>query len=89
MPPPSSGGLATLEILGLLRSFDMSAGPRDIASVHRLAEACRLAFADRNQYVSDSDFVSVPVQGLLDKGYLAERGLNSPSDIIGKVEKAI
>ena len=43
-------------------------------AIHLYSEAARLAFADRNQYVADSDFVSVPVQGLLDKGYLAERG---------------
>ncbi|MNF79407.1 Gamma-glutamyltranspeptidase precursor [compost metagenome] len=43
-------------------------------AIHLYSEAARLAFADRNQYVADGDFVSVPVRGMLDKGYLAERG---------------
>ena len=72
--PPSSGGMATLQILAMLERFDLSrmmpAGPQ---AVHLIAEASRLAFADRNQYVADSDFVQVPVEGLLDRGYLSER----------------
>lgn len=74
MPPPSSGGLTTLQILGLLRGFDMAAtGPQSARGVHRLAEASRLAFADRNAYIADPEFASVPVTGLLDPGYLAAR----------------
>lgn len=83
-PTPSSGTLALGQIFGMLESHDMAAfkpvqGPdgRLAASsdaIHLYSEAARLAFADRNQYVADGDFVSVPVAGLLDKGYLAERG---------------
>lgn len=74
MPPPSSGGITTLQILGLLRSFDMrAAGAGSLASAHRLAEASRLAFADRNAYIADPKFVDVPTAELLDRGYLARR----------------
>jgi gamma-glutamyltranspeptidase/glutathione hydrolase len=74
MPPPSSGGIATLQILGLLQDFPLgSAAPLSVENVHLLAEASRLAFADRDVYVADPDFVSVPTAGLLDPGYLALR----------------
>lgn len=74
MPPPSSGGIATLQILGLLSGFDMkAAGAGSVAGVHRLAEASRLAFADRNAYVADPAFATVPTAGLLDPAYLAQR----------------
>jgi gamma-glutamyltranspeptidase / glutathione hydrolase len=83
-PTPSSGTLALGQIFGMLESRDMAAlkpvqgtGGQLSASpeaIHLYSEAARLAFADRNQYVADMDFVSVPVAGMLDKGYLAERG---------------
>lgn len=74
MGPPSSGGIAVAQILGLLDGFDLGALPADgPQTAHLLAEAGRLAFADRNRYVADTDFVPVPVAGLLDDGYLASR----------------
>ncbi|MGE7993620.1 gamma-glutamyltransferase family protein [Pseudomonas sp. NPDC089554] len=91
MPPPSSGGVAVLQTLGMLEALqrhdprlDLAAlAPRDSASpagleplplaVHLVAEAERLAFADRALYLADSDQVPVNVQGLVDPGYLAER----------------
>ena len=74
MPPPSSGALAILEVLGLLEPFELSQGkPDDLRSLHLIAEASRLAFADRDRYVGDPAFVSVPVAGLLSPAYLAER----------------
>jgi len=75
MGPPSSGGLAVGQMLGILekRSDLMGQGPLDVKTVHLFAQAGRLAFADRNRYVADSDFVTVPVTGLLDKAYLAKR----------------
>ena len=74
MGPPSSGGLTTLQILGLIEGFDIAgAGANSLSAVHIIAEASRLAFADRALFMADSDFVSVPVAGLLDRGYLAER----------------
>ena len=73
MGPPSSGGLTVGQILGMLEGFDLSAGPGD-ADVRRLiGDASRLAFADRGRYMADSDYVPVPVQGLIDPAYLSDR----------------
>ncbi len=74
MGPPSSGGLTVGQILGILAQFDLpSLGPANIRSWHLLNEASKLAFADRNQYMADADFVQVPTEGLLDPEYLARR----------------
>ena len=74
MGPPSSGALAVGQILGILEHFDIAAGaPLDVETVHLFAQAGRLAFADRGLYVGDSDFVTVPVEGMLDEDYLASR----------------
>jgi len=73
MGPPSSGALAVGQILGLLESYDLSVGPQDANVMRLIADASRLAFADRGRYVADSDYVPVPVQGMLDADYLAER----------------
>ncbi len=75
MGPPSSGGLAVGQILGIIekRSDLLGETPLDVATVHLFTQAGRLAFADRNRYVGDTDFVSVPVEGMLDETYLAER----------------
>ena len=74
MGPPSSGALAVGQILGILENFDLGAGaPLDVETVHLFTQAGRLAFADRGLYVGDSDFVTVPVEGMLDKAYLATR----------------
>lgn len=71
MGPPSSGGLTTLQILGLLQRFDLGKlKPFGAKAVHLVAEASRLAFADRNTYMADSDFISVPTLGLLNPAYL-------------------
>src|SRR3546814_4206626 len=79
MPPPTSGGVAVLQILKLLEPFDLaalkSASPQDVdaRAIHLIAEASRLAFADRGRFLADSDFVAVPLEALLDPAYLAER----------------
>ena len=74
MGPPSSGGLAVGQILGLLEAYDIGAmGPESVDAWLLLGDASRLAFADRGRYVADSDYVSVPVEGLLDPDYLASR----------------
>lgn len=74
MPPPSSGGITTLQILGLLQPFDLAAlGPTQADAVHLVSEAHRLAYADRARYIADPDWVSVPTPGLLDAGYLQAR----------------
>jgi gamma-glutamyltranspeptidase/glutathione hydrolase len=73
MPPPSSGGITVLEILGVLEPFDLRAlGAESLMSVHLFSEAGSLAYADRNAYIADPDFVRVP-QGLTDSAYLRER----------------
>lgn len=74
MGPPSSGGLAVGQILGLLAPYDLAArGPGDPQAWRLIGDATRLAFADRGRYVADSDFVPVPVGGMLDPAYLAAR----------------
>jgi gamma-glutamyltranspeptidase/glutathione hydrolase len=73
MGPPSSGALAVGQILGILENFDLGTDPLGEDFVHLFAQAGRLAFADRNLYVGDTDFVTVPVAGMLDTDYLASR----------------
>ena len=74
MPPPTSGGIAVHQILGALEPFQLSKfRPNSAMAAHLIAEAEKLAFADRNFYVADSDYVDVPVEGLLDKSYLRKR----------------
>jgi gamma-glutamyltranspeptidase / glutathione hydrolase len=73
-PPPSSGGIAILQALGMLEHFSLAAlGPDSDEAIHLLVEAHRLAFADREHYVGDPDFVAVPTEALLDPAYLAAR----------------
>src|SRR5262245_43093129 len=75
MPPPSSGGLAIAQILKLIEPFEVGKGPVDAmnaAALHRIAEAEKLAFADRDHYIADPAFVSPPL-GLLDAAYLEDR----------------
>lgn len=74
MGPPSSGALTVGQILGMLDDYDLSAGPNDPNVRRLIGDASRLAFADRGRYMADSDYVPVPVQGLVDPVYLAERG---------------
>lgn len=76
MPPPSSGGIAVLSILGLLERFPLSGvRPGSSAAVHLFAEAGRLAYADRDHFIGDPAFVDVPVAGLIDANYLRERSM--------------
>lgn len=70
MPPPSSGGAVLLEMLNILEGFDL--GKLEASSsdrYHLMAEAMRRAFADRAEYMGDTDFVKVPIAGLIDKSY--------------------
>nr|WP_093333406.1 gamma-glutamyltransferase [Sphingomonas rubra] len=87
MGPPSSGGIAVLMILKQLERFDMAGLGKDSATAwHLFAESSRLAYADRNLYVADPDYVRVPVQGLLDPQYLASRSaLISPTATMASV----
>ena len=71
--PPSSGAIAVGQTLGILEPFDLGTTPFTPKAAHLVAEAERLAYADRGRYLADPGFVAVPVKGLLDKDYLAER----------------
>lgn len=73
MGPPSSGAIAIGQILGMVEPYDIaSLGPLDPESWRILGDATRLAFADRERYVEDPDFVSIP-KGMLDTAYLRAR----------------
>ncbi|HET7766460.1 MAG TPA: gamma-glutamyltransferase [Burkholderiales bacterium] len=74
VPPPSSGGFAVLQLLGILERFDLRAlKPGSAQAVHLFAEAGRLAYADRNLYIADPSYVSAPVATLLNPRYLNSR----------------
>ncbi len=91
MGPPSSGGIAVAQMLGQLERFDLAAlGPDSPVFWHLFIESQRLAYADRELYSGDADFVSVPVAGMVDKGYLAARsGLISPDTTLAKAEAGV
>lgn len=100
MPPPSSGGLAVAQALGILDPFDLAAhkpatpdadgGKPGVMGVHLVAEAERLAFADRDRYVADTDFVPLPGGSparLLDPAYLRQRAaLIDPARSMGRAQ---
>jgi gamma-glutamyltranspeptidase/glutathione hydrolase len=74
MPPPTSGGIATVEMLNLLEGFDLaSLGASSADHLHLFAEAQKIAWADRNRYVADPDLVSVPTAELTDRSYARSR----------------
>ncbi|MDO1581813.1 gamma-glutamyltransferase [Rhizobium oryzicola] len=74
MGPPSSGAIAVSQILGLAENFDLKAlGPQNPESWRIIGDAQRLAFADRERYVADTDFQPGPIKGLLKKDYLSQR----------------
>lgn len=74
MAPPSSGGVAIIQMLGQLEHFDIAKySMNDPQFSHLFTQSSRLAFADRNRYIADSSFVNVPTQGLIEKQYLAQR----------------
>jgi len=73
MPPPSSGGAVLIEMLNILEGFEIDKLDANSSDrYHFMAEAMRRAFADRAEYMGDSDFVKVPVAGLTDKAYAAQ-----------------
>lgn len=87
MGPPSSGGVTVLMILKQLERFDMGKlGSASPIAWHLFAESSRLAYADRNLYVGDPDYVHVPIKGMLDPAYLASRSaLISPDTTLANV----
>jgi gamma-glutamyltranspeptidase/glutathione hydrolase len=70
-PPPSSGGIALIEMLNVLEPLDLGV-PNSFHSIHLMAETMRRAYADRAAYGGDADFVSVPVAGLTSRSYAAK-----------------
>src|SRR5262249_26981396 len=95
MPPPSSGGIALLEMLNMLEHFDLaSMGHNSSAKYHVMIEVMRRTFADRAEFLGDPDFVKVPVAGLTSKRYAdgLARSIDltraTPSDKIGHGEPA-
>ena len=87
MGPPSSGGIAVQQILSTLETQDMAAMKLGPEVVHWMAEAGRLAFADRALYLGDPAFVNVPVRGLMDPGYLKDRAaLVNPDKSMGRAK---
>jgi gamma-glutamyltranspeptidase/glutathione hydrolase len=73
MAPPSSGGTHVIEILNILEGFNMTRiGYQTPESLHVMAEAMKRAFADRAKYMADTDFVKVPIAGIISKDYAAE-----------------
>ena len=80
MPPPSSGGVHVIELLNILEGFPLAAqGALSAKTIHDMAEAEKLAYADRAEYLGDPAVVDVPVKGLISKAYAAKlRGLIAP-----------
>lgn len=91
MGPSSSGGFIVFATLKLLERFDLAAlGPQSPTTWHLIAEAERLAYADREKYIGDSDFVSVPLAALTDPAYLARRSaLISPTSTMKSVAAGV
>lgn len=73
VPGAPAGGPAVLEALGILQNTDIARHPNDAQGWYLFSQASRLMYADRDRYIGDPDFVDVPVAGLLDPAYLAER----------------
>ncbi|MFK7934201.1 MAG: gamma-glutamyltransferase [Saprospiraceae bacterium] len=89
MPPSSSGGVALLQMLGSVENFPLGEyGFQSTKAVHLMAEAERRAYADRAEYLGDSDFYAVPIDTLINEGYLRDRMVSfdslkaTPSDAI-------
>lgn len=84
MAPPSSGGIAVIQILGQLEKFDIAKlAMADAQFSHLFTQSSRLAFADRDRYIADGNFVNVPTNGLIAQPYMATRGelINADKDM--------
>ena len=74
MGPASAGGITVLQVLGMVERFPLAKwGKDDPRSWHVIGEAMQLAYADRDNWLGDPEFVSVPIAGLIDPGYLRQR----------------
>jgi len=94
-PPPSSGGVGLIQMMGILEAFPLQdVKPDSVEAIHLFSEAGRLVFADRDFYLADPDFVDVPVDALIDPAYLRMRaelirpemsmGVAIPGDPVGR-----
>jgi gamma-glutamyltranspeptidase/glutathione hydrolase len=88
MGPPSSGGVAIVQILGMLQRFPSSdLKPNSLLETHLFTQASRLAYADRAKYLGDASVVAVPINGLLDRNYIASRAaLIDPAKDMGTAQ---
>jgi gamma-glutamyltranspeptidase / glutathione hydrolase len=92
MSPPSSGGVALVQMLNILEGYELHRAPHNGAHhLHHLIEAMRLAYRDRARFLADPDFVDVPVARLTSKDYAARlragidarlAGVSSPADVM-------
>jgi gamma-glutamyltranspeptidase/glutathione hydrolase len=74
MGPASAGGITVLQVLGMVERFPLGQwGKDDVRSWHVIGEAMQLSYADRNTWLGDTEFVSVPIAGLIDPAYLKQR----------------
>jgi gamma-glutamyltranspeptidase/glutathione hydrolase len=91
MAPPSSGGVAVIQILAQLQRFHLEKYPVNSGqAIHLYTQSSRLAFADRERYMADDDYVAVPVEGLLSKEYLAKRSaLINPKHDMAKAQAGL
>jgi len=81
MSPPSSGGTHIVQILNILEGFPIKElGHNSADTIHYMAEAMKLAYADRSQYLGDTDYVDVPLKGLTSKLYAEELRQNIQQD---------
>jgi gamma-glutamyltranspeptidase/glutathione hydrolase len=83
MAPPSSGGISVYQILKMLEQYELKKyGPSSKEFIHLFSQSSALAFADRNQYVADTDFTNLPAVSLINSAYLSQRaervGLDKP-----------
>ncbi|MEM1359765.1 MAG: gamma-glutamyltransferase [Bacteroidota bacterium] len=85
MPPSSSGGVCLAQMVEMLEPYPLADyGFQSTASIHLMAEAMRRAYADRAEYLGDSDFYPIPLDSLLDDTYLADRMADFQPDSAGK-----
>ncbi|MBP7843242.1 MAG: gamma-glutamyltransferase [Proteobacteria bacterium] len=90
MPPPSSGGLITQQILNLLENEELQkSSASDIKNIHKTVAAMQLAFADRGKYYGDTDYVKMPMSSLMSKEYALERKKLFQSDRALKAEEIL
>ena len=94
-PPPSSGGAGVIQMLNMLEGANLAdAGAGSAAAIHQVAEAMRRFFADRARFFGDTDFVEIPLDGMLSKKYAADRaktirpGRATPSADVGEGDPA-